>query len=301
MPAPKRNLGRGLSALIPPKPAQSSESNPPSAPEARNGLSQIPIDEVLPSDAQPRQVFDDAYLEELAGSIRDHGILQPIVVRRRSPSQYEIVAGERRWRASQRAGLRVIPAVIADVAEQDMLTLALVENVQRQDLNPIEEAEAFQRLNTELGYSQSEIAKAVGKDRTTIANALRLLKLPQSVQSQVLDGRLTMGHARSLLALPTEDAIQTTAKEIESKGLSVRQTEALVNTRKPGAKASAPVVKPKKKRGASESDAERDVRLRVQRALATKVELHQKEGAGTLTLHFANFDELDRLLEAMGA
>lgn len=299
MPAPKRNLGRGLSALIPPKPAP-SQNAAPSPNEERNGLFQIPIDQVLPSDAQPRQVFDDAHLEELAGSIRDHGVLQPIVVRKRSPSQYEIVAGERRWRASQRAGLRVIPAVVADVAEQDMLTLALVENVQRQDLNPIEEAEAFQRLNSELGYSQSEIAKAVGKDRTTIANALRLLKLPQSVQAQVLEGRLSMGHARSLLALPSEDAMKSTAKEIESKGLSVRQTEALVNTRKPNAKADAP-AKPKKTRGVQESDAERDVRLRVQRALATKVELHQKDGAGTLTLHFANFDELDRLLEAMGA
>ena len=228
MPAQKRNLGRGLSALIPPKPEQPTESA--AAPsEPRNGLSQLSIDEILPSDAQPRQYFDEAHLEELAGSIRDHGVLQPIVVRKRAPSQYEIVAGERRWRAAQRAGLRVIPAVIADVAEQDMLTLALVENVQRQDLNPIEEAEAFQRLHVELGYSQSEIAKAVGKDRTTIANALRLLKLPKVVQGAVLDGRLSMGHARSLLALSTDDAMVKTAREVEQKGLSVRQTEALVN------------------------------------------------------------------------
>ena len=190
-----RGLGRGLSALIPPKPAESRNNG-----ADRRGSLMLPVEEILPGDAQPRQRFDDAKLTELAESIKNHGVIQPIVVRKRG-GQYEIIAGERRWRAAQKAGLTEIPAVISDAAAEDTLTIALVENLQREDLNPIEEAEAFHRLHESLGYSQLEIAEAVGKDRTTVANSLRLLKLPQPVRQQVLDGELSMGHARALLAL----------------------------------------------------------------------------------------------------
>jgi ParB family chromosome partitioning protein len=173
----RRGLGRGLSALIPPKPGSDEPVS------TGKGLLQLPVEQILPGDSQPRQKFDDVALSELAESIRAHGIIQPIVVRQRplasnasasSPLQYEIIAGERRWRAAQKAGLKSVPAVVSEAAEVDTLTLALVENLQREDLNPIEEAEAFHRLHETMGYTQQEIAEAVGKDRTTVANSLRL-------------------------------------------------------------------------------------------------------------------------------
>jgi ParB family chromosome partitioning protein len=293
MPQPekRRNLGRGLSALIPPKP----ESEPSTSMVAGRGLRKLPIEEVLPSDAQPRQLFDEDGIEELAQSIKTHGILQPIVVRQRGPSQFEIVAGERRWRAAQRAGFQEIEAVITEVAEQDTLTLALVENLQRRDLNAIEEAEAYQRLHKELGYSQGEIAEAVGKDRSTVANSLRLLKLPATVRELVLDGSLTMGHARALLALETDADIERLARKVMAGGLSVRDTERAVQGEK-----EQPAAK-KKSSKANETQAERDVRMRLQRALGTRVELRQRDGKGTFVVHFGSYDELDRLLAQFGA
>jgi ParB family chromosome partitioning protein len=281
---PRRSLGRGMSALIPPKPAD--QQGP--AQSSRGALA-LPIEDILPGDAQPRQQFDEAKLDELAASIKSHGVIQPIVVRRRG-GQYEIVAGERRWRAAQKAGLREIPAVLSDVTPSDALTIALVENLQREDLNPIEEAEAFQRLHGELGYSQQEIAEAVGKDRTTVANALRLLKLPTAVRAQVLGGELSMGHARALLALEDPAEIERLGKEVAKRGWSVRQTE----------KATQPAA-PKKKHGAKETEAERDVRQRIQRALGTRVEIQHKSGKGTLVVHFASYAELESLMARFGA
>ena len=277
----RRGLGRGLSALIPPKPLT------PEAGLAARGALVLPIEQILPGDAQPRQLFDDQKLEELAASIRAHGVIQPIVVRKRG-GQFEIVAGERRWRAAQKAGLRSIPAVVSDAAPEDALTLALVENLQREDLNPIEEAEAFHRLHETLGYSQQEIANAVGKDRVTIANALRLLKLPRGVRQQVLDGSLSMGHARALLAVDDPEAMEQLGREVVQKKWSVRQTERATQPARP-------------KRNGRESEAERDVRQRLQRALGTKVELRHKGGRGALTVHFASFAELDALLQRLGA
>lgn len=281
----RKNLGRGLSALIPPRPAEAPTQ------VANSELALLPMDQVLPSDGQPRQVFDETGLEELASSIRQHGILQPIVVRRRAAHQYEIVAGERRWRAAQRAGLDQIKAVISDVAEKDTLTLALVENIQRRDLNPIEEAEAFQRLHAEMGFNQSDIAKAVGKDRATVANALRLLKLPQAVQQLVLDGVLTMGHARALLSLNEPKAIEKFAGVVQKKGWNVRQTEKAVQEQLQG-----PAPKKAGKKAKAESQNERDVRMRLQRAFGTKVELDHAGGKGFIKVHFASYDELDAIL-----
>lgn len=292
----RRSLGRGLSALIPPKPA-GGEDTPASA---RGALS-IPIEHILPGDGQPRQKFDDVSLSELAESIRAHGVIQPIVVRKRSlapnttalntaPQQYEIIAGERRWRAAQKAGLKTIPVVVSDAAASDTLTLALVENLQREDLNAIEEAEAFHRLHETLGYTQQEIAEAVGKDRTTIANSLRLLKLPAPVRQQVLSGELTMGHARALLALDDPAEIEKLGREVVARKWSVRQTE----------KAASPSSR-KSRTSGKETEAERDVRQRLQRALGTRVDLKQKAGKGALTVHFASFAELDSLLARLGA
>jgi ParB family chromosome partitioning protein len=291
-----RGLGRGLSALIPPKPVTEETSSSPS--RAGQAL-QLPVEQILPGDSQPRQKFDDVALSELAESIRAHGIIQPIVVRQRplqnqagSAMQYEIIAGERRWRAAQKAGLKSIPVVISDAAENDTLTLALVENLQREDLNPIEEAEAFHRLHETLGYTQQEIAEAVGKDRTTVANSLRLLKLPAPVRQQVLSGELTMGHARALLALDDADEIEKLGREVVARKWSVRQTEKAAQPASPRSRS---------KPAGRESESERDVRQRLQRALGTKVELKQKGGKGSLVVHFSSFAELDSLLERFGA
>jgi len=289
-----RGLGRGLSALIPPKPA----ADEPSA--TYKGALHLPVETILPGDGQPRQKFDDVALAELAESIRSHGVIQPILVRKRAltpnatsseAQHYEIIAGERRWRAAQKAGLKTIPVVVSDAAPDDTLTLALVENLQREDLNAIEEAEAFHRLHEALGYTQQEIAEAVGKDRTTVANSLRLLKLPLPVRQQVLSGELTMGHARALLALDDADEIEKLGREVVARKWSVRQTE----------KAAQPASPRSRKTNGKESEAERDVRQRVQRALGTKVELKQKAGKGQLTVHFASFAELDSLLARFGA
>lgn len=290
----RRGLGRGLSALIPPKPGSDEPIN------TGKGLLQLPVEQILPGDSQPRQRFDDVALSELAESIRAHGIIQPIVVRQRplapnasasSPLQYEIIAGERRWRAAQKAGLKSVPAVVSEAAEVDTLTLALVENLQREDLNPIEEAEAFHRLHETMGYTQQEIAEAVGKDRTTVANSLRLLKLPSTVRQQVLSGELTMGHARALLALDSTEEIEKLGREVVARKWSVRQTE----------KAAQPASPRGRKTSSRESESERDVRQRLQRALGTKVELKQKAGKGTLMVHFNSFAELDSLLARFGA
>lgn len=284
----RRNLGRGLSALIPPKPTTTADGE-----GSGRGVLELPIEEVLPGDAQPRQVFSEAALEELAASIREHGVLQPILVRKRGPQQYEIVAGERRWRAAQKAGLKTIACLVTDVAERDTLTLALVENLQRQDLNPIEEAEAFQRLHEELGFSQADIARAVGKDRSTVANALRLLKLPERVRQMVLEGELTMGHARALLALEDPHEIERASREAVHKGWNVRQTERAVAARKNGSAGKAEEHK------RTETPGERDLRERLQRALGTKVEVRHKGGRGALIIHFGSFEELDGVLERM--
>ena len=309
----RRGLGRGLSALIPPKPAGSGEES-----VSARGAMQLPVEQILPGDGQPRQHFDDVALSELAASIRAHGIIQPIVVRKRAlqptaaatpastgstgsttsppttigPQQYEIIAGERRWRAAQKAGLKTVPVVVSDATPNDTLTLALVENLQREDLNPIEEAEAFHRLHEGMGYSHQEIAEAVGKDRTTIANALRLLKLPSAVRQQVLNGELTMGHARALLALDDGAEIEKLGREVVARKWSVRQTERAAQPSAPRARKTSP---------GKETEAERDVRQRLQRALGTRVEMKHKGGKGHLTVHFSSFAELDSLLARFGA
>jgi ParB family transcriptional regulator, chromosome partitioning protein len=286
MSAPKRQaLGRGLAALIPgAKPPEA-----PAGPVARaDGLRQVAIEDVHPSPGQPRKRFDDERLDELAASIKAQGIIQPLVVRLREGGGYELIAGERRWRAAQRAGLHEVPAVVRDVAEKRAFEMALVENLQREDLNPIEEAQGFERLIEEFGYTQEALAARVGKDRSTVANALRLLRLPTAVRLLVTEGRLQMGHARALLGLESEEAAERLARRVVARDLSVRQVEALVKHDREGARAPAP---------AKPSASARDLGERLSRALGTRVRVVETgPGKGHLEVAYHSLDQLDAVL-----
>ncbi|MES2504519.1 MAG: ParB/RepB/Spo0J family partition protein [Myxococcota bacterium] len=274
-------LGRGLSSLI-----------PKSEPKGETGLVSIAIDEIRGSVNQPRQYFEQDALDELASSIKLHGVLQPIVVRK-GKGYYEIVAGERRWRAAELAGLRTVPCVVSDVADKDLLTLALVENIQREDLNAIEEAESYKRLIEEQGLSQEQVARAVGKERSTITNAMRLLKLPLDVQNSVVSKKLTMGHARALLGLDDQNLIKQMAGEIVEQGLSVRAVETLVAQKQHQKK---PLSKKK-----LESGEEKEVRRRLEQVLGTRVELRNNQGEGSLVIHFGSIDQLNDLVDQITA
>jgi len=210
-------LGRGLSALIPDVAIAAPSDKP----------FEVDTDLLRPNPFQPRAHVDDTRLDELTRSIRANGIIQPVIVRR-TGDRYEIIAGERRWRAAQRAGLLRVPVIVRDVPDDRLLEVALIENIQREDLNPVEEASAYRRLGDEFHLTQEQIAEAVGRDRSSVANYLRLLRLPEEVRAEIASGRLAMGHARALLALPDDQAQRRTAREVIARGLSVRETEALV-------------------------------------------------------------------------
>lgn len=304
----RRSLGRGLSALLPvAKPVTTAAPSDVSTSNSENGdappsLQQIPVVNIIPYPGQPRHIFDETRLDELASSIKVHGVLQPLLVRKKD-DKYELIAGERRWRAAQRAGLSTLPCILSEVAPEDVFTLALVENLQRADLNPIEEAQAYLRLQ-ELGHSQSDIAQAVGKDRTTISNSLRLLKLPQDVQRMVVEGQLTMGHARALLSLEETESIMQMAQRVVDEGWSVRQTErAVADTKRPPEEPApaeaAPEAAPEP--APAENPALREVRSRLQTAFGTKVDVKHKNGRGTVVVHFNNFEELDALMQRVQA
>ncbi|HET7697491.1 MAG TPA: ParB/RepB/Spo0J family partition protein [Vicinamibacterales bacterium] len=285
-------LGRGLSALIPDTPA--------AAPAAGDRSLEIDIDLLRPNKFQPRTHMDDERIEDLARSIRANGIIQPIVVRR-SPAggggqpldtgvPYEIVAGERRWRAAQRAGLLKVPVVVREMPEDRLLAVALIENIQREDLNPIEEAVAYRRLSDEFHLTQEQIADAVGKDRSSIANYVRLLRLPQEVRASVSSNALSMGHARALLALADEAAQLRVARDVLSRNLSVRETEALVK------KVSAPEApRPAKAVDVHTRAAEDKLRL----ALGTRVRINRKGKGGRIEIEFLSEDELQRIYERL--
>ena len=292
----RKALGRGLAALIPGVASQSMGSAAQAV--LRREYFECAIEEIYPSDENPRSLFDDVKLGELAESIRNQGIVQPLVVRQRPAQQgggYWIVAGERRWRAAQRAGLRAVPVVVKEVTPEDAFELMLVENLQREDLNPIEEAEAYQRLCSDHGYTQEKLAARVGTDRTPIANALRLLKLPVPVLRKVADGQLSMGHARALLGLEEGPAIERAAERVIARQLSVRQTEQLVRKERgaPGKPRTGPTAVPS-------TTAVRDLEQRLERALGTKVRVAQKDAQrGTIEIDYHSLDQLDGLLERM--
>jgi ParB family chromosome partitioning protein len=285
-------LGKGLSALIPDTPIVAPQA-------AAQGILEVEIDRLAPNDYQPRLSIDDARLEELANSIRANGVIQPIVVRQVGDG-YRIIAGERRWRAARRAGLSRVPVVVkevsGDAAQQRVLQMALVENIQRDDLNPIDEAKAYRRLADEFALTQDAIASAVGKDRATVANTLRLLKLPRDVQDMVGGGAITMGHARALLALPGEQSQSQMAREITTRGLSVRETEALVKrTREDGERpptAARPAPQPPDVHTRAAED-----KLKLQ--LGTRVRIKRKGKGGRIEIDFVNEDELIRIYESL--
>lgn len=269
-------LGRGLSALI------------PDAPPARPV--ELDIDLLTPNPSQPRAHIDEARLEELAQSIRANGVIQPLIVRRVG-ERYEIVAGERRWRAAQRAGLLKVPIVVRDIADEKLLEIALVENIQREDLNPIEEAQAYRRLTDELHLSQDAIASAVGKDRATVANYMRLLRLAAEVRNEVASGALSMGHARALLSLPDEAAQRRVGREVVAGGLSVRDTESLVRR-----EVAPPHVLPPPRRIDPNTRAAEE---RLKLALGTPVRILRRGKGGRIEITFMDEDELQRLYETL--
>lgn len=282
-----RRLGRGLDSLI----KTPSTVTTPSTPEAAGRrVIDVAIEQIEPRDDQPRQHFDDAALAELAESIRERGVLQPILVQRKR-GRYVIIAGERRWRACQRAGLKEVPVLVDDATDDEVLELALIENIQREDLNAIEEAEAYDRLIGTKGWTQAQLAERLGKDRSTITNALRLLGLPPTVRSHVVAGRLAMGHARALLALDDAGAIEEAARKVLAGGLSVRATEALVRSLRAPAKSET-----KKDAPAPMTPEVRDLVGRLERHLGTRVALKNNKGKGSLTIQYASLDELDRIL-----
>jgi ParB family transcriptional regulator, chromosome partitioning protein len=290
----RRALGRGLGALIPG--GEPSERAPARGEPARGDYFLAGIEDVHPSPEQPRQAFDEAKLEELAQSIRSEGIIQPLVVRERGARDgggFWLIAGERRWRAAQRAGLHQVPVVVREASPAKAFEMALVENVQRADLNPIEEAEAYRRLSEEFGYTQEQLAERVGKDRTTVTNALRLLKLPAGVRKLVSDGDLSMGHARALLGLEGAEAIEIAARKVAARALSVRATEELVRRERDGksAKPAAP----------GKSASVRDLEEKLTRALGSRVRIEERGGgkAGRIEIDYADLDDLDRLLDVL--
>ncbi|MEN3336444.1 MAG: ParB family transcriptional regulator, chromosome partitioning protein [Acidobacteriota bacterium] len=275
-------LGRGLSALIP--------DTLPSGPGAADRSLDVDSDLLRPNRFQPRTTMDEEKIEELARSIRANGIIQPIVVRKIEEG-YEIIAGERRWRASQRAGLLKVPVVVREIPEERLLAVALIENIQREDLNPIEEATAYRRLVDEYRLTQEQIADAVGKERSSVANFLRLLKLPQELRACLGSGTLSMGHARALLGLADEAAQLRVGRDVIARSLSVRETEALVKQGgQPAADKPAPVEKDVHTRAAEE-------RLRF--TLGTRVRIARKRKGGTIEIDFASEEELNRLYEAL--
>lgn len=275
-------LGKGIGALI------SSATQ-----EGRHKYFLCPIEELRPHQEQPRKTFNDDKMAELVASVREKGVIQPLVVRQVA-DHYQIIAGERRWRAAQKAGLKDVPVVIQDVSEDWALEMALIENIQREDLNPIEEADAYRNLMKRFDLSQDEVAQRVGKDRSTVANSLRLLRLPELIQQDVVEARLSMGHARALLSLEGGKALQEVRAQVIRRQLSVRQTETLVKKLKAGP------PDPRKKEKMENDPGLADLTAKLQRKLGTKVNLQVKNSGkrgGKIEIVFHSAEELDRLLE----
>ena len=284
---PKRPaLGRGLSSLIQGAGGPGPASGPAQPPGRR--ILQVPIEQIQPRADQPRSHFEEGPLLELAASIEAHGVLLPLLVTK-GAGIYLLIAGERRWRAAQRAGLKEVPVLIEEADEDEAFELALIENIQRSDLNPIEEAEAYQRLRDRRGWTQEELAEAVGRDRATVANALRLLRLAPPAREAVVQGQISMGHARALLGLEAADAQGRALREVISRGLSVRQTEALVRSLREGRPTKAPPP--------PQSAAIRDLSTRIERHLGAKVSIKDKGGRGSLKIDYDSLETLDRILE----
>ncbi|MBW6510816.1 MAG: ParB/RepB/Spo0J family partition protein [Desulfuromonadaceae bacterium] len=275
-------LGKGIGALL------SSATH-----EGGRKYFLCPIEELQPMAGQPRKIFNDEKLAELVASIREKGVIQPLIVRRQE-DYYQIIAGERRWRAAQKAGLREVPVVIQDVSEDWAFEVALIENIQREDLNPLEEAEAYHRLVAEFDLSQEEVARRVGKNRSTVANSLRLLKLPRQLKDDIVNGALSMGHARAILPLEDEVLMRKARNEVVARALTVRATEALIKKFKEG------TTPPKVSSEVAHSPELDRLATELQQVLGTKVKLAAKGSGGKIEIVYYTASDLDRLLNILG-
>ncbi|MFT3976086.1 MAG: ParB/RepB/Spo0J family partition protein [Sphingomonas bacterium] len=286
---PRPGLGRGLNALL----GDFARDEAETATEGQSaaGVRMIPVSSIAPHPDQPRRHFDEAALAELAASIAERGVIQPIIVRPHG-HDYQIVAGERRWRAAQRARLHEVPVVVRDYTDSDTLQIALLENIQRQDLNAIEEAEAYHRLADEFGHTQEALARIVHKSRSHIANLLRLLDLPREIQALVVDGKLSMGHARALIGAPDPAAL---AREVIEKGLSVRQTEKLASAAKPASSRSSGGGKGRQEANADIAALERQ----LSDLLGLNVRISHGERGGSITLDYSTLDQLDMVCQRL--
>jgi ParB family transcriptional regulator, chromosome partitioning protein len=299
-PDKRRALGKGLSALLPARPAATTATAvAPSRAEGPARPNTLLIGQVLPNPSQPRTIFQPEKLEELAQSIRANGIIQPLIVRKLG-NGYELIAGERRLRAAKLAGLAEVPVVIQDLAEDRILEVALIENIQREDLNAIELAHAYDRLNRELGLSHEEIGRRTGKDRSSIANTIRLLRLPAAVQQLITEGRLSMGQARALLALPDENAQVALAEKAVAQGLSTRQVEGLVRQ-------AVEPARPGKGGGGDKTESKQDPNVRaaaddLERILGTRVRIvEQTDQKGRIEIEYYSQEDLMRIFEVITA
>lgn len=298
----RRGLGRGLEALIPIDNNDAEEqlfsdtklNLRPRADEYKEGVVELDINRVISNKSQPRKYFDSDRIAELAESIREHGVIQPIIVKKFGDN-WMIIAGERRWRASREAGLKKIPAIVKDFSERELVEVSLIENIQREDLNPIEEAEAYDKLINEYNFTQETLGKSVGKDRSTITNSLRLLKVSARTKEELISGGITAGHARALLAL-NDSAMEENVLELILKNrLSVRETEKLVKKLN-----TAPKEKPAEQVDEQEKAAIEAVQERLIKTLGTKVSLTSNKGKGRIVIDFYSNEDLERILEIIG-
>jgi ParB family chromosome partitioning protein len=274
----RQALGKGLGALIPDKPLAEGEG--------KKSFFTCGIEEIQPNPFQPRKTFNEEPLQELVQSIREKGILQPLVVRRKG-ERYELIAGERRWRAAQKAGIKEVPILVRNVSESELLELSLIENIQRENLNPIEEAEAYKGLAEQFHLTQEDISQKVGKDRATVANALRLLKLPPEIKQSLAEGKVTVGHARALLGLDSPEKQRAAWRKVLSGGLSVRQTENLIKR-----------LRPKTSAGSAKSTPEWESLVdELQRSLGTRVRIVGRKKRGRIEIDFYSPEELERILD----
>ncbi len=281
----KQALGKGLGALIP------DLSGLDDRERRALGISEIELEKIIPNEYQPRKVFDDEKLRELAASIREQGVIQPVIVHR-AGGGYQLIAGERRWRAARLAGLKTIPALVKEATKRELMEMALIENIQREDLNALEAAEAYKRLQDEFKLTQEDLAKRVGKERSTIANFLRILGLPKEIKQYLAASALSLGHAKALLSLERHRDQLAVADAIVKKGLSVREAEALAARLKHPAEA--------KKKTTADSFEYKSLEERLRKSLGTKVSIEAKSKGGRVVIEYYSTEELDRLVEKIG-
>jgi ParB family chromosome partitioning protein len=290
----RRALGKGLDSLLPRVPAKAAESAAAAAPEADGKPREIAVEAIDPNPYQTRSLINDAALAELAASIKANGVVQPILLRPQANGRFQLIAGERRWRASMLAGKTTIPAILRQVSDEQALEITIVENLQREDLNAMEQARAFERLGREFHMTQEQIATRTGKDRASVANFLRLLKLPESVQKMVEGAVISFGHARAILALPDPEMMDNAAKVVVERGLSVRNTEAWVA-------AKLNPVRPERveRPEVAEDPNVREVREHLQRALGLKVSIEDHKGRGRVIIEYSKLEDFDTLMEQL--